>query len=318
MVTNKSTGRILATPDERVTVLAPRRLCLYLSEDYSETLKFFNTIDKLVFVERKYIEIDLTQTEEITAAASVMLFAKVTRCQGWAAPEIFAYPDQIIEFKLPINKETKSLVVKSGLWAAIKPGGIKKLERLWKDKSNPFKTGNNPAEKIRDVIGLLRHQIPKPPKKIIAALQESYLNIAHHAYDAFTKNEEVLHEFIEGRWWQYAFHKKESGSFTVIIYDVGSGIPSTLSPLIGKRADDCEYIAEAMRKGVTRFNISGRGMGFEDIKSPIDQNITADYLVVYSGRGQVIYRNGKIEDKILHDIDISGTLIEWVFKGIYK
>lgn len=298
---------------DRYSIVAPERISLYTPEDYAETLEFFDEFDRQVLGKFNYVELDFSNTIYITAAAALVLFAKVTRCQCCLPVGYFAYPGEVITVKLPDDKLARSKFLNTGLWAAIKPGGLKKLSKLWDDWSNPFKTGNNPASELQDIIHQLRKQFDELPLKIVSALQESYLNIAHHAYERFRTEDQPMHSFMEGRWWQYARRNDVTRKMHIVIYDMGSGIPATINNGHNQMVTDCDSVKNAMVSGVTRLKIQGRGMGFNNIKRPIDINASAEYLVVYSARAQVVYKGGAVELEVNHGRHVGGTLIEWVF-----
>ena len=310
---SKQLKRRFGTPADRVQVKAPDVLCLYRLEFHDETLAFLDEIDTLVFNRLVYVEVDFSDVISITAAAALVLFAKITRCQSCLPIGVFRFPDRIISIVPPKSKEVKAKFVQTGLWSAIKPGGQKKLERLWSDWGNPYKTGNDPSSQFEDVIGHLRQGFGVLPKRIVGAIQESYLNIAHHAYELF-KQDPGFNEFMLGRWWQYASINKSTGKMAIIIYDMGAGIPETIRS-IQLGVSDCSSIQHAMKPGVTRFNLQGRGKGFSDIKRPIDSNASAEYLLVYSGKGEVVYKSGQIMNEYAHTNSIGGTLLEWAFTG---
>ena len=310
---SKQINRGSGTPTDRVRVKAPEVLCLYREEYHDETLAFLDEIDHLVFDRLVYVELDFSEVLNVTAAAALVLFAKITRCQSCLPVGVFRFPDRIISIIPPRSKEAKAKFVATGLWAAIKPGGQKKLERLWADWGNPYKTGNDPSRQFEDVIGHLRQGFGVLPKRIVGAIQESYLNIAHHAYEPFKQNP-GFNEFMVGRWWQYASISKSTGKMVIVIYDMGAGIPATIRSIQGG-VSDCVSIQYAMKPGVTRFNVQGRGKGFSDIKRPIDSNASAEYLLVYSGKGEVAYKSGQILNEFTHAHSIGGTLLEWSFTG---
>ncbi|MCD9569493.1 hypothetical protein [Pseudomonas protegens] len=297
---------------EKKVIEAPERICLYARDDYSETLRFFDEFDRAVLVDNQYVELDFSETVHVTAAAALVLFAKVTRCQCCLPSGVFRFPSEVITVRLPTDKAMRDLFVNTGLWAALRPGGIKKLERLWGDWANPFKTGNDASSELPDIIQHLMQQFDPMPLKIVSALQESYLNIAHHAYELFKSKGDVMHPFMEGRWWQYARRNEKTKKINIVIYDMGNGIPASISDG-NQMIRDCDSIKYAMMSGVTRLNIQGRGMGFNNIKRPIEVNADAEYLVVYSARGQVIYRQGDVVTELNHGRHVGGTLIEWVF-----
>lgn len=306
----KPKDSLLSRPESRLIFTAPTNICLY--SNYDATMEFMHRFENAIWNQSHYVHLDFSKTDKITAAASVILFAAVTRCQCCAPSAIFKSPDQIISITLPEDKRAKLLFTKTGLWAALRPGSERKLEKLWSDWENPYKTGNNPKEELSQVIQQLNDRFKSVPSKLVSALQEGYLNIAHHAYDAYKNLETELHPFMNNRWWQFA--KKSPNATGAILYDMGYGIHNTLrDQLESHRA--CDVIKHAMQNGTSRFNISGRGMGFNNIRSPIERNESAEYLLIYSGTGQVVYKRGEIFDLKEHGSYLGGTLLEWSFGG---
>lgn len=296
---------------DRVTILSPRSICLYKTESVEKTLVFFDDIEEEVFNKRSYVHLDFSALTNISAAAALMLFAKVTRCQCTVSTLYFKEPDKVITVTLPVDKHTRGLFRNTGLYAAIKPGGTKKLQRLWTDLDSPFRSGSDPSSEMSFVIGLFKAQFKTMPNQMVAAVQETYLNIAHHAYEKFKGSKLPFSGFMIGRWWQYAIRK--GNKITIIIYDMGSGIPSSMLAASMFPGTDSDEIHNAMQTGVTSSGIQGRGMGFDNIKRPIDLNDFAEYLGVYSGRGRVIYKAGRPPERREHKHSVGGTLIEWIF-----
>lgn len=307
-----------SSDDERRIIEAPQKFCMYDKFSFMEVIHFFDLLDREVLVNYNCVYLDFSKTTYISAAAALMLFARVTRCQCNGPIVFHARAEQVVTACLPDDAATKQKMINSGLWAAIKPGGQKKLDRLWGDLNNPYKTGNNPAEEIDDVIDLLQKRFSVLPRQIVAALQEAFLNIAHHAY---VRNDKVLKvptaDFMIGRWWLYA-QQYSNGNISCIVCDLGTGIPNSILPKTLFPGDDCEQIHYAMQSGVTRFNIQGRGMGFDNIKKPIEVNESAEYLVVYSGKGRVLYRKGQESSRVANTLGVQGTLVEWVFGDAKK
>ena len=139
-------SRLYSSPKDvrRVVLNAPKVFCIYDQETVVETLNFINQIPYVVFQSNSYLKLDFSDTEEITAAAVLILFAHVTRCQACSSKSIFQFHDQVIEVVAPKNRKCRSAFVESGLWAAIRPGGIRKIDGSWADPEQPFKTGKSP------------------------------------------------------------------------------------------------------------------------------------------------------------------------------
>lgn len=295
-------------------VRSPDHICLYRTEYANETMDFLTKIDSFHY-ERSEFCIDFSRCLSISAAAAVVTFAKITRCQLMADSSYQKVTHQSIRIILPADKSVKKLFVSSGFFDAIKPGGIKKIDRLWEEINNPFKTSNCTDNEIASVIKQLRARLGSVPDRLVSALSEGYLNIRHHAYAPETSDD------IDGRWWQYVASNSTKNTLSVVLYDMGLGIAGT----IGKKYieeggsihhHDNRIIEYAMIRGKTRYaNDQGRGNGFTNIKKPVDINNKAKHLLICSGKGMVKYSNQEIiSSDTLANNSFGGTLIEWCFE----
>lgn len=295
------------------SVLAPTQICVYRGEYLHATMEFFEEIEEAIRL-RVPVIIDFSSCESINAAAAVMTFAKITRYQLIADYVGIAQGHQALKIKMPADKEVRAFFRSTGFHDAIRPGGRAKLERLWKDVENPFKTSNSPEPDLPGLIKHLRNRLGIIPGKLMSALSEGYLNINHHAY------EHPLIPDLAGRWWQYTSSVRPNGTFSVVLYDCGVGIPATLEHKVARERTwytDNQVIEYAMQKGATRYaEHHGRGNGFQNIRKPVDINKEAKHLFIASGKGSVIYRDQKINKSEMHPrYSFGGTLIEWCFDG---
>ena len=300
------------------SVIAPPVICIYRGEHLPTTMEFFEKIDDYL-QSREPVTIDFSNCSEITAAAAVITFAKITRFQLAADYFKMKAGHQAIKIILPADREVRNFFRESGFYDAIRPGGMSKLERLLHDINNPFKTSNATEADIQAVIKHLRNRLGTLPGRLISALSEAYLNIGHHAYD-----HDIIEE-LQGRWWQYTSSIKSDGTFSVIIYDTGKGIPKSLGRKYtdeGNRYSHIEnlVIEYAMIRGNSRYPKNlGRGNGFSNIKQPVDVNKEAKHLLIASGKGSVTYKNQQIiKSEMLTNHTYGGTLIEWCFDGDMK
>lgn len=298
--------------------LAPENICIYRGEFLPDTMQFFHELD-MYHSDYEPITVDFSKCKSISAAAAVIIFAKITRCQLTADHVGQRLGHQGIKIVLPVAKDVRSFYRESGFYDAIKPGGKNKLERLWNDIHNPFKTSNNTEADLSALLKHLKSRLGKVPDKLMSALSEAYLNIDHHAY-----NTDVIDD-LQGRWWQYTSGIKADGTFSIVLYDMGVGIPYSIRPKYlaqGHRYShmDNVVIEYAMVRGNTRYGVNqGRGNGFSNIKKPMDINQDAKYLLVASGKGSVKYKDQKIvSSEMVTDYSYGGTLIEWCFDGEFK
>jgi hypothetical protein len=289
---------------KRFTVKAPKNLCIYTKDNHLSTQTFINEFENHIFEHHKYVTLDFSETERITAAAALYLAASINYCQN-CSPHQITFKDQVIAYKLPSKSIRQSLFVDTGIWDIIRPGGITKLERIMKDMTSPFKTGNRPDEQFGDVLTWLSERNIPPRKKLFSAVQEAYLNVKQHAYP-----EEGTHEFLSNRWWQYAIIKENQ--FVFLLYDRGVGIPYNVGKTDPKIIIDDQRIKAAMTEGWTSTGEPGRGRGSKDIQNPVSISANNDKLLILSGSGRYVYRN---EETNIHSLAkrFNGTLIEWAF-----
>jgi hypothetical protein len=106
----------------RAELRAPKILCVYDPKKESATLKFITQIANAVFKARTKIHLDFSATEQITAAASVLLFAEITRCQ------LQTCVDDVVTLDLPKTEVASNLFTSTGLLSSIRPGGACKVK----------------------------------------------------------------------------------------------------------------------------------------------------------------------------------------------
>jgi anti-anti-sigma regulatory factor len=288
-------------------IKSTRYLCLYRDECIIDTSKFFNKLYVIIFNNKKEnkITIDLSDLESITAGAAVYLFALVTDSQNNIKHNLFA----II---WPTDKATKKLIVDTGLFKLLQSGCKNKLRKIFSDDSNFFCGKHKDIEKCKDVI---RKRIGDDTLSVLldSALQETFLNINHHAYNNVSKRKLT--------WWCYAvLDKDESGSYlSITVCDLGMTIPYTMRnvPTLYKVRTESESIETAMIERVTSTKDKDRGKGSSDIQSPINYTECENsYLFIHSGLGQYYMGKkkinaGQINFNLLHGYKLFGTVLEW-------
>lgn len=295
--------------------------CIY--KNRSAVFKFLDDLSKAVLIQRVYVELDFSGCSGMSAAAGLLLFAEVTRCQNVSLLE---YPYRAVEFIWPDDKDLLRLLKNSGFWKAVQPGGEKKLQGLGMNDDIQFCTGNDPAEDLQAMESLLcgKLGLSRLPQNIGRAINEAFLNIVYHAYvDA------DLHPFMYRRWWLYCYInydsiERVSGSVVFLIYDKGVGIPQTVRQYLSKDGSvsdrvasllfsDSVLVLRAFEEGFSCSGASHRGLGTEDLKMPLIND--GDSLLVLSGKGIVEFDradcSGRPDDQ---EHSVGGTLLEWELK----
>lgn len=289
---------------QRSVCHAPPQLCCYGNVQMS--MAFFQNIEKQVFINERYVELDFSQTVHITAAAALYLVSVVTKCQN-CAPKNIMYPHIVVSYKFPPDDIKWRLFDSTGILEIIKPGGKKKLDQVWEDLSNPFQTGNDPAKQFPRMLDWYRSlDIGPVPQKLHSAVQEGYLNIKQHAYD-----KHMTVDFLKYRWWLYAVHDSTLNRVAFLLLDRGLGIPRHVNLPEGAKSNDVGRIAIAMQKGWSSTGEPGRGRGTENIRKPINLKDNDDRLMVMSGMGKYNYIKGSDPRLEPLPVNFQGTLIEW-------
>ncbi|QYJ72427.1 hypothetical protein K0H59_05050 [Shewanella sp. FJAT-51649] len=298
--------------DGRVQIESPQHLCVYLINQSSidtvkKTLNFFTIISNVCLVKGRELHIDFSKLQFFSAAASVLLFAEITRVQ------LVTNNHDVITFTLPESGPVLRLFRNSGLNKAISAGADRKLNSLFND-NNPYQSGKDPNKFLIPAIMHLNDQgleWSRPQSRIISkGIQEAMLNVLHHAYENIPDNKSGIGQ----RWWQLSLLDKEEKTVTFIIYDKGMSIPKSIAEkLPANISTDAEAIEFAFQKGVTRcINEPTRGKGSEDIKDVTTVKDNSK-LLVYSGNGMYyIDREGGETLKLTLPANINGTMIEWL------
>ncbi|PKF60641.1 hypothetical protein CW745_14010 [Psychromonas sp. psych-6C06] len=292
----------------RFHLTAPQSLCIY-GDDISETLKYLSIIGDFTVNKGQPLHLDFSEVLKLTAAASVMLFAEITRAQ------LATNKSDIITISPPTDKTQRRIFIGSGLFKAIKPGGESKLENLVLSK-NIYQSGIDPAKFSLSVLEQIKSSginLSPHHKRIFSrGVQEAMLNVIHHAYDGFSSDPLTG---IGRRWWHAIIVNREKNRIAFIIYDKGQGIANSMSastslPLFNHG----ECIKHVLPRGVSRFTDQPeRGKGTQDILqvTEIEDN---SMIVIYSDHGRYMEDKKTGLSECLHmKCSVHGTLIEWQF-----
>jgi hypothetical protein len=158
--------------------------------------------------------------------------------------------------------------------------------------------------------------------RLVGAIKEAMGNVSDHAYRNTTS-----YQSMKKRWYMSSRVDTEKHEVMIMLYDQGSGIPSTLDADLIERitaalsgnmdrnlhASDGYIIKLATEIWRTGTGQSGRGRGFRDMKRFIDLCPEGE-LRVLSNRGRYTYVGG---NENFDDLALSsgGTMIEWRFQS---
>tara|TARA_R110001583_G_scaffold52051_2_gene161893 strand:- start:213 stop:1169 length:957 start_codon:yes stop_codon:yes gene_type:complete len=293
----------------RLQITSPNELCIYFTNksfpsSAKRTINFINALSDITLKQGGKVHIDFSSLHSLTASASVLLFAEITRIQ--LVTDIV----DVITFTWPMDEDFTKLLKTSGLYKAIIPGTHRKIVKLF-DDDHPYQSGIDPNKfLISTLLSLHKNglELSKPEAKVISkGIQEAMLNVIHHAYLDF----EDQQAGIGSRWWQLSHCDTVKKVVTFIIYDKGASIPATISDLLNTPCTDADAIEYAFTKGITRLLGTTRGKGSQDIKDAAKVKDSSTLLVM-SGKGVYLLDNNngsKIKSELPHAIN--GTMIEW-------
>lgn len=298
----RNNGVQFSLSSSRVEIFSPEYIDIYKDENRYSTLCFINSISHLIFRFNLSIHINFSNLKGMSAAASVMLFSEITTSQ------IITKQPNVITFTQPSDKNAKAIFSDFDFYKAIRPGTIKKVNRLLKDDCF-FQSGIAPVKHAKSAINSLKKnglKVEKPEAKIFqASILEAMSNVRHHSYSDNVADE-------NRRWWQFTYFDHNNSSLHFVIYDSGMGIPKTMGKTCPDGLNDGEKIEYALTLGVSsKVDEPGRGKGSREILKTYDKNDDSS-LLIYSGHG-IYYKDKEDGTKIVEEgsYEIKGTIIEW-------
>lgn len=237
----------LKVTKKQATVIITEELCIYTPNQRDYTLNLLRLISAYAVGEWTPVHIDMTFCPKITAAASVMLFAEITRAR------IATDNDLIIVLKLPHEESDCREALDHIGWTHAVTISYKHINSLF-DQDAIFQSGNNPGKATASVYKqLVQSGVPLTDpevKRFTKGVTEAMLNVNHHAYD----NEKDPLGGIGRRWWQLCLVRMDEqnnpSKLLFIIYDLGQGMLRSLPKKVGE--NNIDHIARAMTYGVTR------------------------------------------------------------------
>lgn len=140
-------------------------------------------------------------------------------------------------------------------------------------------------------------------------ITEAMTNVINHAYPSSSQK----------NWWMFSQFK--DGKITLVLCDLGVGIPKTLPKTnealyakikkLARRKHDAACIERSIKTRATQTEQSNRGRGLNDIVSAVE-TIDDSIVSVYSNKG--LFEKSKNSSKTVEfSNSIGGTLICWQF-----
>lgn len=296
-----------------IPLVVPKTLSL--SENRGDTIVFINEIRKIVLNERLPIYLHFSNCEKIGASAAVVLSAEIFRCRYLRRFR----NRKSVHGEYPLHHGVRDMLTKMGFFDSIEvtspiDNGEDSEESYIKIQSFTNVNGALVKEVAEQLTFAFPHFSDDSKRRMYGAVVEGLGNIFEHAFD-------VAPPFpIWGRrGWLGAVVNPSGNQFTLMVFDQGAGIPSTLPLSVVEQlkalgqlrgSSDGDVIAAATRLRRTSTRQSGRGKGFETMRRFIDSCDDGE-LRVYSNRGAYLYQGEG--EHILTDVDdtLGGTLVLW-------
>lgn len=301
-----------------LTIRAPSLLCLY--GNAAETASFFRQL----YMSADVLTIDFSDTEKITAAAALALFANVNMIQRSKKN------NGCFNFLCKKSPIYRKFFIKTGLLSALKAGNnFANDSRLFR-----FGCSDNYIGLRREILDKMTEKERKLIKKIPeraemlqnffsysrTAFNEILLNVKNHAYPTSPGSNGSSNHYAYKAWWQmFWFVQSPNGIFlNVLVYDLGVGIPSSLSRHtegysnlfpVDQFKDESHFMDDALKEGVSRFRGVGRGNGLHKLVEIVSR-FDGSAFFIYSGKGLI--RGGKdVISSSVAPTSLNGTLVEW-------
>jgi hypothetical protein len=297
-----------------VILTAPEHLSLIKSEPRKKLISFVKSIRRLVLNGKINIWIDFSNTEKVIADGMIYLHAEIFRLKK-------CFPFLDIRSNAPRNKVVAQVFKKVGFSVLIKCRVPPSPEEKRKDVHSWLAAyGENVhGEKCGNILNKYKGRIASALSiELYKGMSEAMTNANQHAYIG---NRRDGFDISMGSkpWW--LFSQEVDGELTVVLCDLGVGIPDslpktkpslieTLVKVFGKKLTDSKLIQEAVVDSVTRTHKSYRGKGLRQIVKTVDSCDKGEMFILSNCGGYRYKSGGEIETND-YPSSMSGTIVGW-------
>lgn len=314
----------------RYQVVLPKNLSL--SSNFEKTVIALNEIHDLAINQKKSVMIHFVHVESVEPAAALALVAEVHRAR---AARGFGF----VTGTYPRSSNVYHSLNDMGFYSVLKVQPLDKIPIEETTEQKPiflkFITDVRVDPMLADAfVGIIEKRlIPMnglARSRLVVALKEAMQNTLDHAHPGSARSRSSQH-----RWWLSSWVNLERREICIVFFDQGVGIPATLEPTsyeritaairnvttlrFSSKPSDSEMIAAATEIFRSGTGQAGRGRGFANMKSFVDQ-CTDGELKVLSNRGCYSYVGQRSESCADYAQSLGGTVIEWRFqhKGVVE
>jgi hypothetical protein len=283
-------------------------------EDYRATLMTFLAELRSVFTctDNRPILIDFSGTERLNAGGTLLMHAEVFRLIQMTSPT-----GAIVRCKPAKKQKADHVLAQVGIYKMC--GNNRRCKAPFGDVvhwrvAHGYKVDNSLcAPAVEEFEGRIATPLIDG---IFRGLGEAMTNTIHHAYIQ-TRDDGLDYTPETKDWWM--FSQKRDGYLSVLICDLGVGIPETLREKrpylletlarLGKSGSDGAAIEEAVKDARTRTKRAERGRGLGNIVNVVSK-IPNGRVTIYSNRGLYSIRDGNLT-VANYKQSILGTLVAW-------
>ncbi|EHV1350932.1 hypothetical protein ACN1YD_001666 [Vibrio cholerae] len=314
---------------DEFSAIAPARIDLYKPSLHKEFIEFKHDLEAKAKAAcqsnyTKSLRICFRNTTHITAAAGLLMVATVDNIIA-KYPQITFKVTRPPSSRIAPGTKTENLVdsvlVHLGFYALIGHGHIKRRCDAKSVTCWQYAYGDDASGEIAATLIQKLATYGVKTNKLYRSCFEAVANATEHAYtDKITPEK----PFVLKRWWFFVGVLNDK--ITVLICDLGHGIPNTLEVTQSKRmlerlwsklnftskpTNDCALIQASTIVKETRTKEEFRGKGGTDIKTFVDKTEDSS-MIIFSNRGFFKYL-GEDKPSIALDnkMSVGGTIIQW-------
>lgn len=297
-----------------------------LAENYEDTVAKINEIYEFAVVQRKPVMLHFNHVRQIEPAATLVLVSEIFRARHLRSP-------RFVTGTYPSDQNVYRGLKEMGFYRLLNVQDMEGVPSLPLEPGRPvflqFVSENRVIPEFADgFVGLIEKHLFEMNElarsRLVVAIKEAMSNTLDHAHPQSDQG-----NTMRNRWWLSSWVNLIDREVTVVFYDQGVGIPSTLDALsfekiaaafynLFKLKFDTQPSDSQMIAAATEYHRSGkgdgRGRGFTDMKRFIDICCDGE-LRVLSNRGKYHYMKGQQEIPADALSSLGGTVVEWRFRN---
>ncbi len=306
----------------RTKVTAPPVIDLYNPRHHKKLTKFLSDVRQAITT-KKGVYICLRDTHAITASGGILFLSEIDRLVNrFGTAKIRAsIPKPIADNFGGKRRVAQAVLQKIGFYRLLKMStgyaGEYEHVRCWDCVSGTMADGSLIGHLLKNVKSYIN---ATRQRSLYRGACEALSNSCEHAYTGI-RNDGLNIE--DKRWWMFTAIR--DGKLTVLVCDLGIGIPNTIHKtqssnlldkifkIIGYNAStDGAWIQTATLVKRTRTQESHRGKGGSDLRMLVENDPEA-VLSIFSNRGR-FHLSEKGEKVLDYTNSIYGTIVEWSIK----